>query len=173
MTDLLDFECDELYFDEPLREDAKQLLDDAAEAYGDDEAEVFILRAYFLEPEHPMVLVALYRFFYYQHRLEDALTVADRVLTLFSARLNLPSDWRELDQRHVGNGVLVSMTMFRFYLWCLKGAGYLELRLGNYETAIARLQKLVELDSSDRLGGQALLNVATEALGIDLRAASA
>lgn len=170
MTGLLDFECDELYFDEPLIEAAKQLIDDAAEAYGEDEAEVFLLRAYFMEPEHPMVLVALYRFFYYQHRLDDALVVADRVLKLFAVRLNLPEDWRELSVDHVGNGVLVSMTKFRFYLWCLKGAGFLELRMGNHESAIARLQKLVELDTSDRLGGQALLDVAAEALGVDPRA---
>jgi hypothetical protein len=46
----------------------------------------------------------------------------------------------------------------------LKGAGYLQLRLGDYETALARLEKVSELDSNDRLGAKALIDVAREAL---------
>jgi hypothetical protein len=48
----------------------------------------------------------------------------------------------------------------------LKGAAYLELRLGHYETALQRLQKLIELDDKDRLGAGALIDVARESLGM-------
>ena len=34
-----------------------------------------------------MVLVALYRYYYYQHRLSDALIVSERVLRIFANRL--------------------------------------------------------------------------------------
>jgi tetratricopeptide (TPR) repeat protein len=59
---------------------------------------------------------------------------------------------------------MVSMSMVRFYMMALKGAGYLELRLGEYDSAIARLEKVVELDSKNRLDAQALIDVAREAL---------
>ncbi|MES9813444.1 MAG: hypothetical protein ABW161_11250 [Candidatus Thiodiazotropha sp.] len=162
--DMLDFESDSLYFDEPLHDEAKACLERAAESYGEMLSEASLMRAYFLEPEHPMVLVALYRYFYYQHRVEDALLVAERVLQVFSKRLGLPGDWHNLTEMQIGNGVMVSMAMIRFYMLALKGAGYLELRLGEYESAMARLNKVVELDSKDRLGAQASLDVAREAL---------
>lgn len=162
--DLLDFTGEDLYFDEHLQTEARECLDLAAAQYAEGRAESALLRAYFLAPEHPMVLVALYRYFYYQHRLADALLVADRVLRIFAQRLELPLDWQELTETQIGAGVLVSMTMIRFYLLALKGAGLLELRLGLYAEALARLAKVVELDVHDRLGARALLEVAQQAL---------
>ncbi|MES9974757.1 MAG: hypothetical protein ABW094_10895 [Candidatus Thiodiazotropha sp.] len=162
--DMLDFEEGALYFDEPLQAEAKRCLDSAAEQYGKGSAEQLLMRAYFLEPEHPIVLVALYRYFYYQHRLEEALIVADRVLKVFASRLEISEDWNQLNEMEIGGGVLISMTMTRFYMLALKGAGFLELRLGLYESALARLKKVVELDSKDRLGARALIDVAQDAL---------
>lgn len=162
--DMLDFESNGLYFDEPMNAEAKGLLDRAAKSYGEKLAEVSLMRAYLLEPEHPMVLVALYRFYYYQHRLEDALLIAERVLHLCARRLNLPENWHDLTEMRLGSGVMISMTQIRFYMLALKGAGYLELRLGRYESALDRLQKVAELDVNNRLGAQELLNVARNAL---------
>lgn len=162
--DLLEFDSEELYFDEPLNPKAAGFLAKASELYGQDDAEIALLRAYFLEPEHPTVLVALYRYYYYQHRLAESLLVADRVLRVFARRLELPEDWRDLSELRLGCGVMISMTMLRFYMQALKGAGYLELRLGDYASAMERLEKVVELDSKDRLGAQALLEVVREAL---------
>jgi tetratricopeptide (TPR) repeat protein len=162
--DLLDFTNEDLYFDEPLQTEAKACLELAANQYAEGGAEPSLLRAYFLAPEHPMVLVALYRYFYYQHRLADALLVADRVLRIFAERLDLPQDWRDLTESQLGGGVMVSMAMIRFYLLALKGGGFLELRLGLYADALARLEKVVELDVHDRLGARALMQVAQEAL---------
>ena len=45
-----------------------------------------------------------------------------------------------------------------------KGAGYLEMRLGELADAVGRLQTLVEIDSNDRLGAKALLALAQERL---------
>lgn len=162
--DLLDFQAEQLYFDEPIDAGARQAIDSAAEHYGEDEAEQDLLRAYFLEPEHPLVLVALYRYFYYQHRLAEAIRVADRVIRVFAKRLNLPEDWRLLNKSSFENGVMVSMTTMRFYMLALKGAGYLDLRMGQYESAMAKLEKVAELDENDRLGAKALLTIARESL---------
>lgn len=163
-VDLLEFDSEDLYFNEELNPEAKACLDSAAENYGSPKAENNLLRAYFLEPEHPMILVALYRYFYYQHRLNESLMVAERVLVVIAKRLDLPSDWRDLSEGRLGSGVMISMTLIRFYMLALKGAGYLELRLGNYDSALERLEKVAELDSKDRLGAQALLEVVRKAL---------
>ena len=171
--DLLEFDSEDLYFDEPLDDEAKSCLDQAAEHYGTDEAETALMRAYFLEPEHPMVLVALYRFYYYQHRLKESLMVAERVLKVIGERLEFPEDWRDLTEMRLGSGVMISMTLIRFYMLALKGAGFLELRLGDYPSAMQRLEKVVELDSKDRLGAKALVEVARQALERDAEQVSA
>ena len=71
--DLLDFEAQGLYFEQDDVAGVKELLAQAAEEYSSGLAEMPLLRAYFLAPESLNVLVALNRFYYYQHRLEDAL----------------------------------------------------------------------------------------------------
>ncbi len=160
--DLMQFDQTTLYFDDPLSLEIEQLLRQAGEAYGEAEAETLLLRAYFLAPEQLMVLVALYRYYFYQHRLEDALLVADRALDVAGRRLDLPARWRDLHPEHIGHAVLRSMGLLRFYLMVLKAAGYIQLRLGNTEGGQAMLEKLGELDSHDRLGGKALLDLVRE-----------
>lgn len=158
--DLLDFDAQLLYFDEALDAETAELLQAAARAYGDVAAERLLLQAYFLEPEHLTVLVALYRYFYYQHRYRDALRVAERAINIVGRRLGLCREWRELTLPALGPAVMHSMTLTRFYLMVLKGAGYLELRLGEIGNGLARLEKVMELDSDDRLGVRSLVQLA-------------
>ena len=66
--DLLDFDGEAMYFDEPVSTEVERMLAEAAQHYGEEIAERRLLQAYFLEPTHLTVLVALYRFFYYQRR---------------------------------------------------------------------------------------------------------
>lgn len=157
--DLLDFEQAELYFDEPITPEVARLIVAAADSYGSDEGELMLLRANFMAPQHLMVLVALYRYYFYQHRLEDALLVAESALAVVGRRLEFPEPWTYLREANVGEGVMRSMGLVRFYLMVLKAAGYIHLRLGNLEAGQAMLEKLVELDSHDRIGGKALLEV--------------
>lgn len=157
--DLMDFDRADLYFDDPADCEVQRLLEAAGAAYGEDLAESLLLRAYFLAPEQLIVLVALYRFYFYQHRLEDALIVSDRAMATVARRLELPGDWQRWQADHVGHAVLRSMGLLRFYLHVLKATGYLNLRLGRMDLGRAQLEKLVELDSHDRMGGKALLQV--------------
>lgn len=157
--DLLDFEQAELYFDEPLTPEVARLIVAAADNYGSEESELMLLRANFMAPQHLMVLVALYRYYFYQHRLDDALLVAESTLAVVGRRLEFPETWLYLREANVGAGVMRSMGLVRFYLMVLKAAGYIHLRLGNHDTGQAMLEKLVELDSHDRMGGRALLEV--------------
>ncbi|MCG7955162.1 MAG: hypothetical protein JAY91_06540 [Candidatus Thiodiazotropha endolucinida] len=105
--------------------------------------------------------------------MPEALIVAERVLTVIGKRLEFPTDWRDLSEGRLGSGVMISMTLIRFYMLALKGSGFLELRLGNYESALERLEKVAELDSKDRLGAQALLEVVRNALNCQTDSVSA
>lgn len=157
--DLLDLDGQHLYFDEPMVPRVSQLLMQAAAAYGNGDAEVLLLRAYLMAPENLSVLVALYRSYYYQHRLEDALLVAGRTLEIAARRLDFPADWRELNTAELAHAVLKSMGLVRFYMLALKAEGYLYLRLGSLEEGKARLRKVAELDGSDHFGAAALLEM--------------
>lgn len=157
--DMLDFDQAELYFEEPLDPSIARLLLEAADNYGSAGAESQLLRASFAAPQHLMVLVALYRYYFYQRRLEDALLVGESTLAVVGRRLDFPDSWTHLRIANLGAGVMRSMGLVRFYLSVLKACGYLNLRLGHFDTGRAMLEKLVALDSHDRMGGKALLVV--------------
>lgn len=158
--DLLEFNGQPMYFDEPVSAEVEGLLRSASEGYSEGKAEQDLFRAYFLEPEHLTVLVALYRYFYYRHRFEDALRVADRAIRVTADKLRLPHDWRALTPDQLGHGVMVSMSLTRFLLLALKGSGFILLRMGDPVGALERLQKIIEMDSSDRLGATELIGFA-------------
>ncbi|WP_317929948.1 hypothetical protein [Halioxenophilus sp. WMMB6] len=155
--DLHDFSGGEMYFDESLPAEVSKLIDSASEAYAEGNAEYPLLRAYFLAPESLTVLVSLYRFYYYQHRYVDALHCADKAMAISSAKLEMDIPWQKLDMQTLAYGLMNSMTLVRFYLMTLKGAGYLNLRLDNVDLGVQMLEKVLELDKEDRLGTGYLL----------------
>jgi tetratricopeptide (TPR) repeat protein len=157
--DLAKFEPDELYFDTPVPEPVTDLLSRAAELYGEPMAETLLLRAYLIAPENLTVLVALYRYYFYQHRLEDALVIAERALNSSARLLSFPGNWRMLTRAHVGHGAHRSIGLVRFHLLALKAAGLVSLRLSRRRDAHEMLSKVAEMDDADRLGAKSLLNV--------------
>jgi tetratricopeptide (TPR) repeat protein len=156
--DFLDFENHELYFDEVLTPEQTSMLKQAAEAYPEKKTENLLRGLYADKPESMQVLVALYRFYYYQHRYEDALDIAANAISVSAKNLGLTVDWSELDAHHLG--VTASMGLIRFYMLALKAAAYLLLRLGRVEEAIVRLDKIVELDPADQFGATFLHKIA-------------
>jgi tetratricopeptide (TPR) repeat protein len=160
--DLLDLDGQKLYFDEPMPDEVSLLLSQAAADYGSGKEELLLLKAYFIAPENLSVLVALYRCYYYQHRLEAAQQVARRALALVAARIGFPEDWRQLNEAELAHAVFHSMGLVRFYMLTLKAEAYLYLRLGDIPAGRERLQKVAELDSSDHFGARALLEMLAE-----------
>ena len=134
--DLLSFDAEPLYFDNPPSEQVIQLLEQAAEDYSDGTAEADLQQAYQLAPEHLMVLVALFRFYFYQHRLSEALDVILKTRDIVGQKLELPDDWRLLNETRLFEEHEHSMVMVRFYLLCLKGEAYLYARQGEAQKAI-------------------------------------
>ncbi len=155
--DFLDFAGEAMYFDRPLSPAVAELLVEAAAQYGEPAAECALLRAYFIAPEHLSVLVALYRFYYYQQRYEDALAVAERTIAIAARELCLDENWRHLDEQELERSARRSMGLTRFLLLALKGAGYLEMRLGAPAAAVERFEKLARFDTANRLGVTDLL----------------
>lgn len=160
--DLLDFTDCKLYFEDPLPAQAESLLAQAAREYGQPGAELALLRAHLLAPDNFSVLVGLYRYYFYQHRLEDALQVAERAMQLSGLHLGLPADWRSIDETSLGQAARNSFGLLRFYLLALKASCVVLLRLGQIADSRERLQKLVALDSRDQLGAGKLLEVVDE-----------
>lgn len=157
--DLQDFDSDSLYFDDPLTPEVEALLVAASDHYSEGKAEESLLAAQVLAPDNLMVYVGLYRFYYYQHRYADAVEIACRVMSTLAAKLALPNDWQILTEAHLPVAAARSISLLRFYLLALKGCGYLNLRLGQFEEGKRMLNKVMLLDAEDRLGAKVLLNV--------------
>jgi hypothetical protein len=163
--DLLDFSDCKLYFEDDLPAEAERLIALAASEYGEPAAELPLLRAHLHAPENLSVLVGLYRYYFYQHRLGDALVVAERAMQLSGRHLGLPADWKLLDEAQLGSAAANSFGLLRFYLLALKAASIVLLRLGRIAESRARLIKLSGLDSRDQLGAAKLLEVVEEFQG--------
>lgn len=157
--DLLELGGEGLYFDEPCPPQVDALILEASRHYVHATAEQFLLRAYFLAPEQLSVLVALYRYYFYQHRLDDALIVAERALDVTARRLHLVGGWSSIGRVALGEAVMHSMGLFRFHLLVLKGSAVILLRLGQMDEAKQRLTKIAEIDERDALGVAPLLAV--------------
>ena len=160
--DLLELGDEGLYFDEPGLPEVDALIAQAARDYGQAAAEPSLLRAYFLAPEQLSVLVALYRYYFYQHRMEDALIVAERVLDVTAGRLHLVGGWSSIGRVALGEAVMRSMGLLRFHLLALKGSAVILLRLERIDEASARLAKIAEVDARDTLGVMPLLAIIAE-----------
>lgn len=157
--DLLDFEARGLYFEEREVVGVHDLIAEASANYADGTAELPLLQAYFKAPESLNVLVALNRFYYYQHRLDDALAATLKALAVVRGKLDFPENWSDLQPSHLTATPAELMTQVRLYLFTLKAVGFIYMRLHQLEISQAIFEKLVELDSKDRIGAQALLEV--------------
>ena len=128
-------------------------------AYHDDlAAERYLREAAAAAPGHAAVLIGLYRFYFYKGRLHEALAIACECLVKAAQDNGLNADWRQV-QRGDADFENYAALLPRFFLFTLKGYGYLSMRLGNLTEGRAALAKLLELDPADRLGARVLLGV--------------
>ncbi|MBE2295495.1 MAG: hypothetical protein IAF00_11105 [Phycisphaerales bacterium] len=157
--DLLSFDAEPLYFDNPPSKEVVQLLQQATEDYRDEKSEADLQRAYQLAPENLMVLVFWFRYLFYRQRFAEALEISQNAREVVRKQLGLPQDWRSLDEAQLAEGHENNMVLVRFYLLCLKGEAYLYARLGEVEKGIPLLEKVAALDSNDDLKATDLLAV--------------
>jgi len=135
-------------------------------AYHDDQvAERHLQEAADAAPEHAAVLIGRYRFYFYKGRLREALDVARVCLAKAARDVGLTADWRQVRREDADFGSYDAV-LPRFFLFTLKGYGYLHMRLGELAEGRAALDKLLELDPGDKLGARVLLDV-LERMGRD------
>jgi len=111
------------------------------------------------------VRLAAYRFYFYNHRLDEALPHAEHILAHAARRLNIASDWREVKPADAGFGDLDEAP--GLYLQALLAWGYCQLRIGAIGEGRQALAKVAELDPRDRFGARGLLAVAEDAQPTD------
>ena len=131
----------------------------------DDVAEQHLRQAQALAPGHAAVLIGLYRFYFYKGRLADALAVAELCLEKAAQDNDLAADWQDVGPGDAEFSRYES-ALPRFYLFTLKGYAYLQMRLGNLAEGRAAVDKLLELDPSDKIGAKVLLDV-LQRVGLD------
>lgn len=166
--DLLQFEAQDLYFQQPDSTEVEALISLASLDYADGAAELPLLQAYLRAPDSLNVLVALNRFYYYQHRLEEALLISEKALALIRLKLDFPEQWQALQSSHIVNIPKEYLTDVRLYLFTLKSLGFLHMRLHHLTLSHAIFSKLVSLDEMDRMGAKALLDLVTQRLNENL-----
>jgi tetratricopeptide (TPR) repeat protein len=159
MMDLLDFEAKDLYFQQEDSQEVQDLIKFASELYAQGEAELPLLKAYLRAPESLNVLVALNRFYYYQHRLTETLIISEKALGLIQSGIDLPEDWRLLEMSHISNAPDQTLSRIRLYLFTLKSIGFLNMRLENLDLSRSIFEKLVAVDIKDRIGAKGLLEL--------------
>lgn len=154
--DLLSLNDEPLYFEAALEGGAAQLLEQAADCIGDPEAEHYLLSAQQQAPESLEVLVALFRYYLYHKQFDAALSTSREARRMVSMQLKLPVAWSEVSTEMLfSQGVTPRV---RFYLFTLKGEGYVLLRQGQITEARKVLEWVKDRDKHDRIGASAMLN---------------
>lgn len=147
-------------------DDGPSFLPPAAEAalkqvgacWGDEAAaERLVLRALELAPDTLAARVGAYKFYFYRHRLAEALEHARSCQDWVAERLQMPRDWRQVQPRHADFTGLEPMS--RLWLQIIVAIGYCLARLGRTEEGLEYLGKVAELDPADRFGARRLAAV--------------
>lgn len=135
-------------------------LQDAVAAYADtDAAEKLLWAAQSAAPEQRAVYFALYKFYFYKYRLDDAERVALIALEVSARQGRFSAMWETLTPLSTQWGK--TDTPQHFFLFSLKALAFIRLRLGNIQGSHAILNKLRELDPTDQVGSSVILDLAT------------
>jgi tetratricopeptide (TPR) repeat protein len=132
------------------------LQQDARQARSNPEKTERALRtALQLAPEDFEVRLGAYRFYFYNHRYTDALHHAEALIGHAARRLNIATDWRQVQARDADFSALEFAP--GLYLQVLIAWGYCQLRLDHLDLATQALEKCVSLDPTDRFGAASIL----------------
>ncbi len=145
-------------FETDLPEDIRALLADADAALSRPEAAQRAFdTALALAPDNLSLRIAAYTFYFYSHRLEEAIPHAEACLALAGEALGLPADWRRVDRESADFAGFERPQ--RVYLKSLVALGYCRARLGELAAGEALLRHAASLDPQDRVGAGRLADV--------------
>ncbi|MGD8591805.1 MAG: hypothetical protein PVF82_03180 [Gammaproteobacteria bacterium] len=134
-------------------------LQKAVAAYDDSElAESLLWQAQQLDPNQLEVYVALYKFYFYKNRIDEAESVVMKALSQSAELGDFSADWNHLTP--LSANWLGIENPQRLYLYALKALSFIRLRQSDVEGAENVLMKLRELDPTDQVGGSVLEQLA-------------
>jgi tetratricopeptide (TPR) repeat protein len=126
--------------------------------HSDDVALAHLQAAWDLAPGHAAVYIGKYRFYFYKNRLPEALAVGTECLAKAAVDNGMSPDWRDAKPTDADFSSFEAI-LPRFFLFTLKGYAYLQMRLGALDEGRAAIEKLLELDPTDKVGAKVLLTV--------------
>ncbi len=148
-----------------LPANAAEQLRLASLTYADSaKAEMHLAMARMMASDNLAVKIGEYRYYFYKGRLSEAISIAEHCLKLTAQELGFPQSWRHVWPHHAS--FQSEEPAHRFYLFCLKAYAYLLLRLNDMEQGREAVEKLLQLDPTNKVGGQVLLDV-LERIGKD------
>ncbi len=120
-------------------------------------SEGHLYEALAIAPGHLAVQIAAYKFYFYRHRLAEALPYAASCLAETQRRLNLPADWRDIAPEDAAFDSFEPAP--RMMLFALVAYGYVLARLGRTIEGLEALRQVIALDPQDRMGARRLVAV--------------
>ncbi|SFC19419.1 hypothetical protein [Tropicimonas isoalkanivorans] len=120
-----------------------------------ERTEAALAEALRLAPEDLDVRLGAYRFYFYNHRYEQALVHCEALIGHAARRLNVAIDWRDVGP---GDAAFTEVAFAPgLYLQALLAWGYCHLRLGRHAPAREALSHSARLDPTDRFGAAVIL----------------
>jgi hypothetical protein len=138
---------------------AEQYLAEAGLHYSSEQlAEDFLDRARTIAGDHFAVLIGFYRYYFYKGRLQEALAISKICMAKAAREKNFATDWRAVSKDDADFGDYDDV-IARFFMFCLKGYAYLHLRLGDMAEGREAVEKLLQLDASDKINARLLIDI--------------
>jgi tetratricopeptide (TPR) repeat protein len=154
------FQEDRVMFGVDIPSHINACLQKAVAAYDDSEtAEKLLWQAHKLDPNQLEVYVALYKFYFYKNRVDEAEAVVLQSLKQAAELGRFDADWKRLTPS--SSDWYSTANPQRLYLYALKALSFIKLRRSDVEGAQSILAKLRELDPTDQVGGSVLQDLAT------------
>jgi len=122
-------------------------------------AEQLFKQAQAADPACLQTYFALYKFYFYQGRLQEAEREASAALEQAAALGNFPNDFRRLASE-AGLWDMYASETHLFYLYSLKALSFIKLRSGQEEQSREILSKIRILDPEDRCGASVIMTLA-------------
>ena len=154
------FAEDNVMFGPKVPAEIDHYLQQAVKAHEDDpeKAEQLLWKAQRLDPRQLEVYIALYKFYFYKARLDEADQVTQLALKMCAEVGEFAEDWQQLDENSTDWNQPAGAA--RIYLYTLKALSFIRLRQERQEDAEQILNKLDQLDPDDQVGHSVLRQLA-------------
>jgi len=136
-----------------------KLLQEAVESYSQPHrAEAILWSAQAIYPQCLPVYFALYKFYFYQRRLQDAERAARLALRAAAWQGGFAPEWYSATPATADWSDALGPQ--HFYLFSLKALAFIYLRRGRRTDCTAILEKLAEIDPNDSVGASVIRDLA-------------